>query len=423
AVSAACTVAAAIAVAWWLGHAVNRWLGLLAGGMLALIPMSVYPQVTRFGRAAMLEPVAGMFLVLSIVIGWYWFRAKGARGWVLASVAGLAVGLGTASKVNVCLGLIGPVLLGLALSGREVRTLAIRAAQTLLAVVLAAATFVACYVPLGDIRERIQYMIDFQSKHAEDGHTVGLAGRMMSHPQWWANFDFAARGLGAALSWALVLSVLAAIVLRRDRLVGWCAASLVAPLIFHLFLAGVVLDFYWVLWMPAVVVLSAIGIWELLGRARSARPRHVRALAGVATMVALVAVIVPTVAQIGVVATMKPEGARAAAEVRAGLFLHGEILSAGNPLSELRPLVGWGVVVDVPQDLRSIDTILLGRPRCGQSPSPKVRALIERNVRAGTLRLAHADRLMSVYVVVGPLTAPTQAQIAGYRWRRPAENC
>jgi hypothetical protein len=30
---------------------------LLAGATLALIPMSVAPQVTRFGRTAMLDPV------------------------------------------------------------------------------------------------------------------------------------------------------------------------------------------------------------------------------------------------------------------------------------------------------------------------------------------------------------------------------
>lgn len=423
AVSAACTVAAAVAVAWWLGLTVNRWLGLLAGSMLALIPMSVYPQVTRLGRAAMLEPVAGFFMVISIVIGWYWFRTASTRSWLLAAAAGMAVGLGSASKVNVCLGLVGPVVLGIATSLPSVKMFGIRLAQTLVAVLLAVATFLACYAPLGDSHRRIQYMIDFQSQHAHDRHPVALAGRLMIRPEWWANLWFAGQGIGTALSWAVPLTALAAVVLRRDRLVAWCVASLVAPFIFHFFVAGVVLPFYWVMWTPAVVALSAMGIWELLTRAASARLVPVRLLAGAAASVAIIAVLMPTVAQLAVVATLKPEGARAASIVRTGLGLQGLILSAGNPVSELRPFLGSAILVDVPSDLRTVDTILLGEPRCGQSPSPQVRALVERNLRAGTLRLARSDRLMRVYVVVAPLQAPTAAQIARHPWGRPAANC
>src|SRR5206468_11563183 len=46
------------------------------------------------------------------------------------------------------------------------------------------------------------------------------------------------------------------------------------PLAFHMFIARVVLPYYWVMWMPAFLALVALGVAELVGRARSHRPSH-----------------------------------------------------------------------------------------------------------------------------------------------------
>lgn len=424
AVSATCTVGAVVLLAWWLGRMAGRWIGLLAGGMLALIPMAVDPEVTRFGRTAMLDPVAELFMLVSVVVTWFWFQSTGRRSWWLAVSAGLSVGLATASKENGFLGAVGPVVLGMVWAGRPIGRLRTRMAQSVAASVVAVFVFAICYLPFGDVVGRIEYLVRFQSGHSTAGHLTGFAGRVSTHPVWWANFWFAGHGLGTILSWVLAITVLAAVILRRDRLVWWCVAMLAAPIVFHCLVAGVVLPFYWVMWMPAVIALSALGMGELVtlgGRASSVTQRVGPVLIAA---VALLGVVVPSFAESVRIAGLEREGASLVPHLRASLGLNGSILTAGTYQAELRPfLADTPPLTAVPTDLRGVDTVLLGQPRCRTLIDRGVRALVQANLGLGTLRETHSDRLLRVYVATGPLHAPTAAEIAEQPQGRLVDSC
>ncbi len=420
AVSACCTVGTALVLGLWLGIAVNRWAGLLAASMLALMPMSVAPQVTRFGRAAMLDPVAEFFMVGSLALGWYWFRHTGWRAWALALAAGIGTGLASASKENGFLGLVVPVGVGLVWSLRPVTALLVRLLQALGAVVAAAGTFVCCYLPFGDPVGRIGYLYRFQSQHSRNGHLIGFDGRLSTHPPWWANLWFAGHGVGSPLGWTIALTMLAAAGLRRDRLVCWLLAALAGPMAFHCWLAGVVLPFYWTLWTPAAVALSALGCWELARRAgrvpvpgwKPPRGRLTRGVAALSAVCALAAITVTSIGQLARVARLQRDGTVALPEVRARFGLDGAVLATGFLRVEVSTFTGLApVYLRLPRDLRDIDTVLVGRPRCKTSLDPAIRAFVALNLRSGSLRLVRADRLAHLYVASGQLRAPGPAEI------------
>src|SRR5262249_36766317 len=141
------------------------------------------------------------------------------------------------------------------------------------------------------------------------GHAVGFAGQVSKHPPWWLNFWYAGHYLGAAVSVVLCGTTLVAIVLRHDRIVGWCVAAIAGPIVFHCFIAGNALLFYWVMWMPAVFALSALGTMELANRARRSGPVLVRAGCAVLAAAVLVALSVSAVRQTAHVAGEPREGA------------------------------------------------------------------------------------------------------------------
>lgn len=424
AVSATCTLIAAAVLGWWLARVAGRWTGLLGGGMLALLPMTVFPQVTGFGRTAMLDPVAEMFMVASVVAGWFWFHSSGRRSWLLAVSTGLAVGLSSASKENGFLGVVAPVALGLVWSRTSAPGLAARLAQVAVALVTSIVTFVCCYLPFGDPIGRIAYLFRFQTRHSASGHEIGLPGTVTDHPPWWANLYFAGLGLGGAVAALVVLTVAVAIALRHDRLVAWCGAAIVAPFVFHAFLADVVLPYYWVMWMPMVLALSALGMAQL-GRVAWRTERNSRAaLAALAAAVALVGAVVPIVAQTWTVARVQLVGPAAVHGVRARLGLQGFVLAAGIPLQEITPFVPPSrILLRLPNSLARVDTVLIGQPRCRTPVDPGIRAFTELNLEIRSLRLARADRLLRMYVAVGELHAPTPAEIRAQPPTRLTDHC
>lgn len=424
AVSAACTVITAVVLAWWLGRVAGRWIGMLAGGMLALLPMAVDPVLTRFDRTAMLDPVAELFMVVSVVLAWVWFRSAGRRGWGLALLAGASVGLATASKENGFLGAVGPIALGMVLAVRTGGRFWLRLRQAASASVVAVLVFLACYLPFGDVFGRIDFLVRFGSIHSTGGHTLGYAGMVTAHPLWWANLWFARQGLGTALTWVLVATALSAVVLRHDRLVWWCVAALVGPFVFHCFVAGVVLPFYWAMWMPALIALSALGIGAIAALGRRPSPVPQRLMLRLVVAVAVLGVVVPSIAESVRVAGLVPLGAKVVPDLRAGLGLDGSILTAGTYPAELAPsMPGTSFLLAVPADLRRVDTVLVGQPRCRTLVDPGVRALVQKNVALGSMREAHSDRLLQVYVATGPLRAPTAAETAKEPTGKPTDNC
>lgn len=422
AVAAVSTLATALVLGLWLARAVNRWVGLLAGALLALIPMAVAPDLTRFGRSAMLDPVAELFMVGSIALGWSWWRAEGRRAWWLALAAGTSAGLASASKENGFLGLVVPMLLALFwLRGGQ---LARRVAQVVAASLAAAAAFLCCYLPFGQPIQRIGYLFSYQWQHSRDGHLIGLAGQVTATPPWWANFWFAGQGVGSILSWVLPLTAVAAVVLRRDRLTGWLLASLAAPLVFHVLVAGVTLPFYWTLWMPAVVGLSAIGVGELVQLARRARMPATRMALWPALALVLAGLLVPTVAESARVGQLQFEGASTVPAIRSAYGLTGSILTSGTYLPELTPFLNQAdILTQLPSDLGAVDTVLIGQPRCRTLTDPAVLAMVAANLQDGALRLARTDRLLRVYVATAPLHAPTAAEISAQPQGQLADNC
>lgn len=110
AISALATVLAGLAVAVWIGRAAGRWTGLLAGALLTVLPEPAGNSIGRFDRFAMLDPVASLFMVLSVVAAWEWSRRTGRSAWVFAMLTGVAVGCAAGSKENGFLGAVGPVI-------------------------------------------------------------------------------------------------------------------------------------------------------------------------------------------------------------------------------------------------------------------------------------------------------------------------
>lgn len=110
AISALATVLAAVAVAVWIGRAAGRWTGLLAGALLTVLPEPAGGSIGRFDRFAMLDPVASLFMVLSVVAAWEWSRRTGRGAWVSAALTGAAVGCAAGSKENGFLGAVAPAI-------------------------------------------------------------------------------------------------------------------------------------------------------------------------------------------------------------------------------------------------------------------------------------------------------------------------
>jgi hypothetical protein len=491
-VSAAATVLAAVVAGIWLARAAGRWPGLLAAGLLAVLPQPAGGSDGRFGRFAMLDPLATLFMVLSVVLAWEWFRQgsrqpsrsrqsprrwsrqsfrqwsrqwfrqsprqwfrqsprqwfrqsprqwfrhgsrqsprqsfrhSGRRGWVLAVATGGAVALAAGAKENGWLGVVGPVVLILVSAAHSRRGSVIRArlGQTAAAVVVAVAGFAALYLPISDPISAIRYLVGFQTTHSSDGHLVGFAGRVTSRPPWWANLWFAGHGYGSVLTGFIVVAALCAVVLRRDLLVGWCAASLAAPFVFHCFVAHVALSFYWVMWTPMVLVLAALGVCEVVGRA--ARVRRWPVPLAVATAVALL--LVPElegVEESVATAQIHPVGPEALPALMAGHHLSGPIVStgvAGWEYSYYLPSVAVTTSIRADASVPA-DTIAVAKPQCRDALDPAVRALVAVNEASGDVRQIYSDATMTVYAVVGTLKAPTPDQVADQPPSRDTDGC
>jgi len=421
AIGAVSTLLTALVLAAWLTRARNLRTGLIAAGLYTLIPTSLMPQLTGLGRTAMLDPVAELFMVTSVALTWLWFTTTGRTSWRWAIITGIAVGLAAASKENGFLGAVGPVALGICTARRSESH---RTRQAAVAAAAALTTFAATYLPLGNPLALIDYLIRFQLGQRNNGHLVGYAGRVDEHPRWWANLWFAWHSLGAPVALALIAATTAAVVLRRDRLTAWCLAALAAPVLFHCFLAGNTLPFYWAMWMPALYALAALGTDELLTRIRrTSSPRY--CLPAVA-LLGLCAAPVTTAAVVNTarVANLSPVGGAVLAAIRHDYSLTGSVLTTGLPTAELQPYLPNTVILSsLPDDLRYVGMVVIGQPRCRQPSDPAVRALLAANEHSGVLHRICSDRLITVYVATSPLARPTSSEIASQPASQASDHC
>jgi 4-amino-4-deoxy-L-arabinose transferase-like glycosyltransferase len=421
-VAVLCTLVTALVMGLLVGRVVGRWTGLLTAALLLLLPASVTPQLTRFGRNGMLDPVAELFMVASVGLTWGWLRASGRRAVLWAVALGVAVGLATGCKENGFLGAVGPVALGVLLArAGGWRAVARRGGQAALAVVAALLVFLATYLPLGDAFGRISYLIRFQSDQSSVGHVIAVAGRVSAHPPWWANLWFAGQGLGEVTSLVLLVSILLAVVLVRTRFTLVLVAAVAGPVVFHCFIAGVTLPYYWTLWEPAALALAAVGITAVLARLAAALRTREPGLGGVRAVLlwlvpALVVAATPTVAAAGELArtaTVRPFGADVLPGLLAAQGVTGTVGETGLAIPQLAfylPSSRLGRAV-TPASTRW-QAVVVAEPGCRVLIDQGIRALVAVNLASGRLRLVHRDRTLQVYRATGALMLPTPAQVA-----------
>jgi 4-amino-4-deoxy-L-arabinose transferase-like glycosyltransferase len=428
-VSSLATLLAGLIVAVWIGREAGRWAGLIAGGLLTLLPEAASGSLGRFDRFAMLDPVASMFMVLSVVLAWEWARRTGRGSWTFAGLTGVAVGLAAGSKENGFLGAIGPVVLAVLLAAvtrpRDRRAILTRLGQAVAAVVVAVIVFAALYLPLGNPITCIRYLVDFQSSQSSAGHLIGFAGQVSSLPPWWANLWFAGHNYGSLLTVFLVVAAVLGVLLRRDMLVGWCAAALAVPFVFHCFLAHVALGYYWVMWTPMFLVLAGIGAAEVIKLvAKTVRGVSLTLVAPVAVLASVAVLAIPVGESIGETATvaeLQPNGVQVLPSLmkQHHIPLNTAIVSTG--------VGSWAYSYYVPKakiyntatspvpgaTLMAISTV-----QCRDPLDPSVRALAKINAADGHAVQIYADSSVTVYEVTGTLTLPTTAQISA----EPASN-
>jgi 4-amino-4-deoxy-L-arabinose transferase-like glycosyltransferase len=440
AVSVICTLGTALIMGLLVARIVGRWSGLLTSALVLLLPETVSPQLTRYGRNGMLDPVSELFMVASVALAWLWLTSSGRRsvGWAIG--LGLVTGLASSAKENGFLGVVGPVALGVLLAGLSggFRAAGWRAMQASLAAVLAVAVFLATYLPLGHVLARVHYLIRFQSVQSKAGHLINVDGRVYLHPPWWANFYYAGQGVGVVTSVALVVAAIAAVVLVRTPAMLLMVTALVGPVVFHCVLAGVTLPYYWTLWEPAFLALAAMGITGLFARAvrprssHSARPArdgaHVvgtsrmgRAMRPGARSVlwlvpAVVLAVIPAVSaarELRTTATVRPFGPDALPALFARDHVSGPVGLTGLSESQLVYYVDLArISMTVTAASANWQAVIVSQPGCRVSIDPGVRALVATNEANGRLRLVHSDRMLMVYLASGRLQIPTPAQVA-----------
>jgi len=254
--SALAGIATAAVLCAWATRAAGPWAGLAAvvlwglvpqrAGLPGLLDLSIPTRVDRF---ALLEPLATLFSALALWAGWEWMTRRTLR-W--AVVAGLATGFAAAAKAPGVL--VAPAIVGFAISAG-----------------LGAAAI--AYAPFGfhAAFHQLDYMFAFQSRHAQEGHSIYLAGKIYSHPPWWAGLSFQTLGYGWAITVAGAGAIAAALFAARHRSgVAYALAAAVSVYVVLNLAVGLQLSFYYLLWQPALVFAAAMGVEALLrgGRER-----------------------------------------------------------------------------------------------------------------------------------------------------------
>lgn len=310
---------------WWLRREVGWWGALLATGLWMLGPRGVPDSDgLRIDRSATIDPVMVVFALAAFATGWRWIRTE---RWYWAAASGVLMAASVTSKVSTLVLL--PAFLILPMLFRRWRTMLWGG---LVWTGAFAVTAIAVYAPLGF--HAVHYMLSFQSQHNQEGHLTSVAGTTYTHAPWWANLWFMVQGMGLPFVIVLAVGVVAALVIRPDRLTVWLAVSLALILGFYLGYADVALAYYYDAWTGLVSVLAGVGY----ARLATMRPR----LVGLPVVAA--AVVVALFASAGVAATVwraRPTGiARVPALLRREAPPGGVPLVAGLSPSVYAPYLG-----------------------------------------------------------------------------------
>ncbi|WFR68529.1 hypothetical protein P9139_10510 [Curtobacterium flaccumfaciens] len=199
-------------------------------------------SAARIDRIGLLEPVMTAFGVIAVAAAWQWAASAGSRsrdparhgtgrvggptaGWPWMALAGAALAASVTSKVTTAVLVVALVAVPLLFR----RWLGMLVAAVVAAVSFAI-VFVLVYLPVGGLGA-IEYMLRFQGAHNTDGHEISVLGATYTRAPWWSNGVYLAQGVGWPFLVVVVIGVLAAVVLRPDRLVallGIAAAALMA---------------------------------------------------------------------------------------------------------------------------------------------------------------------------------------------------
>lgn len=230
-------------------------------GVLALALWTVSPLTLTFGRYAMLEVFLMFFSTLAVYLGWRWSETR--SRW-LATFAGVAVGLATASKIVGILFLPAILLVGLLKMGFSRRLML----QSMLVGLAAATTVFATYAPAGSAASSaVQYMFEFQSQHNAVGHLVTVDGVPYQFPPWWTLLWWQWETYGTLASLSIGAAFIGTVLRHRPLDLYLLAAGLV-PFLFLSFYSQVKLFHYFSAWQPLLILMLALISGKLLAQQR-----------------------------------------------------------------------------------------------------------------------------------------------------------
>jgi 4-amino-4-deoxy-L-arabinose transferase-like glycosyltransferase len=239
-------------------------VGLVAAGLWFLLPSPSSAgsalATTLLERYALLDVFMAMFVALALFLGWRWAETG---NWVWAVLAGVALGLGVASKAPAVLTL--PVIVVLGLSRRGLARRAVLQAGALVAI--SGAVALLPYAPFGhQADDAIRFMFTFQLDHGRTGHPVFVRGSVYRHPPWWAHLWWQARTLGGLGMASLAALIVLAVALARRAAVLYLVAAAAVPFAYLSLLAGFSLVHHSLAWRAPLVLLAAVAFVEMVRR-------------------------------------------------------------------------------------------------------------------------------------------------------------
>src|SRR5829696_1930717 len=225
-------------------------------GVMALALWTISPLTLELGRTATLDVFVVFFSSLALYLGWRWAES---RNWKFAVLAGVAIGLATASKPLGILFLPAILFVGLLKIGLS-RCFVF---QSTLIGLAAATVALATYAPLGsEALSAIQYMFEFQGKHNANGHPTDIDGVIYTFPPWWAHLYFQWDVYGTLASTSLGIAVAIAF-LRHRPLELYLLAAVLVPFLFLSFYMQFKLAGHFYAYQPPLILLVALAAGAL----------------------------------------------------------------------------------------------------------------------------------------------------------------
>jgi hypothetical protein len=221
---------------------------------------------------------------------------------------------------------------------------------------------------------------------------------------------------------ALLLAGFAAgVTLRRDAATAWCVAALAAPVVFHCFVAGVALPFYWTAWLPFFLVVAVTGLDALarVGAGLVRRPGVHGLVALPLVAVALVLCLVDSRTLLGLQAT----GVARIESVMRHNRLHGPVIVAGLTATEVQTYLSRYSLTKGTSSPGRTDTVIVAQPRCRVTVDRSVRGLVSVNLKRHRLREVYRDGILTIYRADHPLTAPSYLDIVTQPAGGPLTGC